>query len=461
MAKVDVAVIGAGAAGLTAAALLAKEGRSVAVLEASQWLGGRGMALPDEGFKLNVGGHLLEDSGSGITRVFDYVGKKLEHGTASSDMPVWDSGGDRWRSIREGYAGDKAQLKKVIGALIETPYEALDEWDARPLRDWMLQYTSDQAVIDLWEYLAVLECLTDEWYDHSASDNLYVRKMHYSEAHVGGYSFWPKQGWDGLFDDLRDAVLEHGGEVRMGTPVETVLIEDGAVRGVMLGRDKAIPNEVLEGEVVETDCVISTLPVWNVLRVVPAAHLPDWYVEQIRFLAQDRWRVSWLGLYLATREPVYAIDPRELCTWLRAPLTGTPGFLFNMTMMDPSVSPEGTNLYVAGGVIPGSRARDVTYVATMFEKFEEELKIMLPGLREAYWRRRHLVHDPSFGVIQKPGLVGIFRPHWRAPNIEGLYFASETFRSRGIGVDRAARAGLTVVEDYLGRRLDGGFGWRY
>jgi len=34
MPKVDVAVIGAGAAGLTAAALLAKEGRNVTVIEA-------------------------------------------------------------------------------------------------------------------------------------------------------------------------------------------------------------------------------------------------------------------------------------------------------------------------------------------------------------------------------------------------------------------------------------------
>ena len=58
-------------------------------------------------------------------------------------------------------------------------------------------------------------------------------------------------------------------------------------------------------------------------------------------------------------------------------------------------------------------------------------------------------------MIQKPGLVGMYRPHWRAPNVEGLWFASETFRSRGIGVDRAARAGLTVVEDYLGKRLPG------
>ena len=46
----------------------------------------------------------------------------------------------------------------------------------------------------------------------------------------------------------------------------------------MLGRDKVIPNEFLEGEVLEADCVISTLPVWNVLRVVPESALPDWYV---------------------------------------------------------------------------------------------------------------------------------------------------------------------------------------
>jgi phytoene dehydrogenase-like protein len=460
MTKVDVAVIGAGSAGLTAAALLAKEGRKVAVFEAGGTLGGRGMAVPDEGFKLNIGAHLLEDSGSGITKVFDYVGKKLEHGTVSSDMPVWNHESETWASIRDRYA-DKTELKKVIKAVVEAPYEEFEDWDDRSLREWMLQHTRDQGVIDLWEYFAVLECLTDRWYDHSASDNLYVRKMHYSEARIGGYSFWPKQGWDGLFDDLRDAVVEHGGEVHMKTPVDTVLIEDGELKGLVLGRDKVIPNEVLEGEVVEAPCVISTLPVWNVFRVVPEKALPDWYAAQIRFLAQDRWRVSWLGLYLATREPVYVIDRAELATWLHTPRCRVPGFFFNMTAMDPSVSPEGTNLYVAGGVIPAERARDMTYVKPMFEQFEADLKTMYPGLTDAYWRRRHLVYDPSFGVIQKPGLVGMFRPHWRAPNVDGLYFASETFRSRGIGVDRAARAGLTVVEDYLGRRLDGGFGWRY
>jgi phytoene dehydrogenase-like protein len=463
MARYDVIVIGAGAAGLTAGALLAKEGKRVLVLERSPHLGGRGMAVPDEGFTLNVGAHLLEDSGSGITKVFEVLGKRLGHGVVSSDMPVWDHEKERWGSIRDRYAADKAELKKVINVLLETPFEEFDRWDDRSLREWLLQHTTDQGVIDLFEYLALLECLTDRWYDHAASDNLYVRKMHYAEKRMAGYSFWPEQGWDGLFRDLADALAEHGGELRLGTGAERVVIENGAVKGVAIARGpKVIPTERFEEEVLETDVVISTLPVWHVLKVVPEWELPDWYVGQIKHLAQDHYRVAWLGLYLAVDEPAPAIDRKELATWLHGPLTRTPGFLFEQTAYDPSSAPEGTYLYVMGGVIPGARGTDERYLLEMFELFEREIGIMYPGLAKPRWRRRHLVYEPSFGVIQKPGLVGVYRPHWRAPNVEGLWFASETFRSRGIGVDRAARAGLTTVEDILGRRLPGfEETWRY
>jgi len=463
VAKYDVVVIGAGAAGLTAGALLAKNGKKVLVLDRAQHLGGRGMAVPDEGFKINLGGHLLEDSGSGITKVFEYLGKRLGHGTVSSDMPVWNHEQDKWGSIRDRYAGNKDELKKVIKVLIDTPYEEFEKWDDRSLREWILQYTSDQGVIDLFEFLAVLECLTDEWWDHSASDNLYVRKMHYTEKRMAGYSFWPEQGWDGLFQDLADALTENGGELRLGQSVQRVLIENHEIKGVAVARQpRIIPNELFEDEIIECDAVVSTLPVWHVLNVVPEWELPDWYVAQIKHLAQDQFRVAWLGLYLAVDEPAAIIDRKELATWLHAPLTRTPGFLFEMTAYDPSTAPEGRYLYVMGGVIPGKYGNDERYLLEMFPKFEQEIGMMYPGLAKPTWRRRHLVYEPSFGVIQKPGLVGVYRPHWRAPNVDGLYFASETFRSRGIGVDRASRAGLTVVEDYLGKRLTGfEESWRY
>jgi phytoene dehydrogenase-like protein len=463
MAKYDVVVVGAGAAGLSAGALLAKAGKSVLVCEKSPYLGGRALAVEDEGYTVNIGGHLIEDGGSGITKIFENVGKELIHGPVNAEMPIWDHEKNQWGSIRDRYSTNKTELKKVIKALVETPWEELDDWDDRNLRDWIHQHTKDQGVVDLFEFLAVLECLTDEPWDHSASDNLYVRKMHYQERRMAAYSCWPGQGWGGIWKDLADACREHGGEVRLNTAVSRVVVEDRHVQAVEVPREpRILPNEAFEVETIEAECVISTLPVWNVLEVVSEKDLPDWYVGQIRYLAQDQFRVAWLGLYIATEEPVHLYDPRELSTWMHDPVAGLPGFFFTQSNMDPTTAPDGKHLHVMGGVIPGSKGRDKDYIRETFDKFEKGMGIMYPPLAKPSWRRRHLVYEPAFGVIQKPCMVGSFRPHWRAPTVEGLYFASETFKSRGIGVDRAARAALTCVEDYLGGRLPGfEETWRY
>jgi phytoene dehydrogenase-like protein len=156
MTDYDVVVIGAGAAGLSAGALLATEGKRVLVADRSPVLGGRAMAVPDEGFKVNVGGHLIEDPGSGLTKVFEHVGKELVHGTASAEMPVCDNEKQAWGSVRDRYSGSKSELKKVIKALVETPYSELDRWDDKNLRQWLHQYTDDQGVIDLFEFITVL-----------------------------------------------------------------------------------------------------------------------------------------------------------------------------------------------------------------------------------------------------------------------------------------------------------------
>ena len=119
------------------------------------------------------------------------------------------------------------------------------------------------------------------------------------------------------------------------------MIEDGVVKGVVLGRDKVMPNEYLEGEVLEADCVISTLPVWNVLRVVPESALPDWYVDQIRFVAQDRCGSPGSGSTSPREEPVTRSTrarSRPGCTRRPRRLSG---FAFNQSAMDPTTAPEG------------------------------------------------------------------------------------------------------------------------
>jgi len=61
----DIVIIGGGLAGLTAAAILARAGRSVLVLEKSTELGGRAITHIDHGFHFNLGAHAFYLGGPG------------------------------------------------------------------------------------------------------------------------------------------------------------------------------------------------------------------------------------------------------------------------------------------------------------------------------------------------------------------------------------------------------------
>jgi len=432
--KYDVAIVGGGIAGLVSGAILAKRGKKVIVFEKEKILGGRAKTIPYQGYTLNTGGTLLEDPGSGLMKIYEYVGKTLEIGRTNEEMPVWRDG--KWCSVRDLYSADRHDLKAIIKELEATEFSELEKYDDIPLRTWLLKRTKSQGIIDLFEFLAMLECITHHWYDHVASDNLFVRKMHYQERHRAGWSYWPKGGYQNLFTMLEEAIKENGGEVHPSSKINRVVIEDYQLKGVEVERgEKIMPNQVMDKEFVAADHVVSTVPIWNVLDIVNENHLPEWYVNNIRMLAQDKNRVTWLGLYMASDEPIYAIQP----------------------------SPQGKHLFVCGACTDAQQMKDKDWVGRTYDLFESELEEMFPQTRHAIWKLRHLSYGTmTFQVTQKPGMVGIFRPHFIAPTVPGLYFASDTFRSRGIGVDRSARAGLTAAENILGEPLPGMEGtWRY
>jgi hypothetical protein len=55
-------------------------------------------------------------------------------------------------------------------------------------------------------------------------------------------------------------------------------------------------------------------------------------------------------------------------------------------------------------------------------------------------------------VICKPGQVGAARPDTVVRGVDGLYLTGDTTRARGIGIDKAARSGITTAETILGGR---------
>ncbi|MEV5848559.1 FAD-dependent oxidoreductase [Streptomyces sp. NPDC051985] len=446
--RYDVVVVGAGTAGLVTALILAEQGKKVALVEKRGYLGGRAMEHRYRGHQIGLGSHLVEDPGDSLTRVCELVGITLTHSDRSDSMPFWDR--DHWKPIQELYSGAAKQgLKRCIQALTETDYAEFDKLDHLPLREWMAQYTSDEGVYTVWEAISILEQITDKWYDHSASENLYVRKMHYDLKRTAGYSFWPMGGWEKLWKEMGDALVARGGELRLSSTVRRVLVEDGSVVGVRL-RDPERPGSD-DGETLEADAVVVNAPVWNLPGLFDDGVLPANLLQRVRMLANNRNRACWLGYWIAAKEPVIAMSEREMASFKATPRTGLGGFTLNFTGYDPGVSPPGEYLTCVGAAFDAAEHYgDKEWLDRKFHEFWLDIEEMLPAARGALWTKKHLV--TTYGVVNKPGLVGAVRPDTQVREIDGLFLTGDTVRSRGIGIDKAARSGITSAEAVLGRR---------
>ncbi|MBP2367267.1 phytoene desaturase family protein [Pseudonocardia parietis] len=444
--RYDVVVVGAGVAGLVTALTLVEQGKRVALVEKHGYLGGRAMEHRYRGHQIGLGSHLVEDPGDSLTRVCELVGITVTHSDRSDSMPFWDR--DRWRPIQELYSGSAKQgLKRCIQALTETDYADLDKLDHLPLREWMAQYTSDEGVYTVWEAISILEQITDKWYDHSASENLYVRKMHYERKRTAGYSFWPMGGWEKLWKEMAAAFTARGGELLLSTTVRRVLVDDGAVTGVELRGAAGAPGDVLEA-----DAVVVNAPVWNVPNLFEDGVLPHNLLQRIRMLAGNRNRACWIGYWIAAKEPVIAMSEREMASFQATPRTGLGGFTLNFTGYDPDVSPPGEYLTCVGAAFDATQHYgDKAWLDRKFHEFWLDIEDMMPQAKGALWTKKHLV--TTYGVINKPGLVGAVRPDTRVREIDGLFLTGDTVRSRGIGIDKAARTGITAAEAVLGDRL--------
>jgi hypothetical protein len=91
-----------------------------------------------------------------------------------------------------------------------------------------------------------------------------------------------------------------------------------------------------------------------------------------------------------------------------------------------------------------NRAAVKHQVDHVFDLLVEELEENVDNFKKnCLWTLR----DPGrFGLAQEPGLTGRFRPDVKPPSVKGLYLASDTIKTRGVGVHAAAYAALTCFE---------------
>jgi len=245
----EVVVIGAGAAGLTAANELKKAGLSVAVLEARKRVGGRLWTDTIEGAMLEIGGQWVSPDQDALIETIQDLGLETFPRYREGDSVYIGPGG---RPIR--FTGDifpvAPETEKVMVALIERLDEMVARVDpdapwkspgARELDEisfegWLHQQTDDREAVDNISLFIAGAMLTKPPHAFSALQALLMAASAGSFSHLVDADFILDRRVIGGLQQVPELLAERlGDDVYLGQAVRTLEWSDAGVTAMADG----------------------------------------------------------------------------------------------------------------------------------------------------------------------------------------------------------------------------------
>ncbi|MBU2552507.1 MAG: NAD(P)/FAD-dependent oxidoreductase [Proteobacteria bacterium] len=447
----DVIVVGAGIAGLGVGALLAKEGgKKVLVLERYRQPGGRLMHFrdyPGPGWNVDVGLHLIELGPFGEAHMInERVGKRVEWGPMSETVQLYRD--NRWISIAElANISDeyKADFRNLTTRIASMSNEEVASWDGRSFEEWMDANTAPGPIRELLATFAMIMTTIPLPVDMGAGEVLHIARENLLRRRQFLAAGYPIGGMGALTRGLIETIEENGGEIRLGHPVEEVLLEGGRARGVKVaGEQGPYPRDYRLGEteIIEAGVVVCALPIYQLPGILDFSRLPSWWGNRILDIKDEI--TGLVGYMIGLDRPI--TDKVCFYSLLETPRAKRPFQAFPASNYDPTIAPAGKQLFHTDIVCEYEEASQPFKRRRLLELLAEDLKILFPEMESATaWRLPYYVAGCD-GLARKPGLVGRFKPELRAPGIDNLYFAGDTYQGRGLATNSAARSAMDCAE---------------
>jgi phytoene dehydrogenase-like protein len=229
----EIAVVGGGLAGLSAALRLARAGRRVALFEKAHAVGGRARGRTERGITFNLGPHALYAGGAGAA-VLRELGVPFSGGvpSASGGFAI---GGGVLHTLPGGLLSLLATGLLALPAKLETArlLAALPRLDLTPLagrslRDWLAGAVRHREARALVQALCRLATYADDAGRQSAGAALAQLQLALARG-----VYYLDGGWQTLVDGLHAAAAAAGVALHEGTRVAAVEHDD-AVRALRL-----------------------------------------------------------------------------------------------------------------------------------------------------------------------------------------------------------------------------------
>jgi len=292
----DVVVIGAGIAGLTCAAYLAKKGKKVKVFEQHYVPGGCCTSFSRKGFKFDAGVlHITggKESGAfqrvlsalGIESEFEFKeqfqrfifpGLTIDSSRDEEDLP---------RQLKELFPRESRGIAKLFDT-IKSIYEDVKKL---PTLSPLLAKYKESSFKDLVDerikdkrLKAIVYANWHLWYPMWKSSAVDYAALLVTEQ-LRGY-FYPVGGVQAVPDTLVRVLKSHGGEVEYKTFVDKIILENGKAAGIETRKGKRIQA----GEVVSNIAARGTF-----LNLVGEKNLPRDFVASL-----NRLQISLSAFYV-------------------------------------------------------------------------------------------------------------------------------------------------------------------
>jgi phytoene dehydrogenase-like protein len=423
----DAVVIGAGVGGSCSAALLAKAGLRVLLIEKSRHLGGRFSTINHDGFLCAAGGIAVQCGGP-LEQICEEIG--VESGVQPVGQAAYwvkgeyhqiSKGGGSLRTTVSALADSEEETEIVMRAISDA-LQWLEPSDCISFRDWLEQYTLNERIHGIFE-ATIGSLLTVNATDLPAAEYFRMIKavapLRFGYIDGGSLRLWER---------MAAFVENQGGEVWTRCTATKITVNNGQVSGLVCRR---AGKEI----VVDAPILVSDAGPGSTVELAGSDHFERSYLAQLQTRLEPT-AIMWL--HFGSDEMLLDYSAIAVCCSRRVNMIDVP------SMECPGLAPPNQHLYTVGAAPRGQL--DAAGVAREMGEVYKDLRDIIPQFDE---RCRLLSKSCYRG--KWPG----YRTHPGSPfptrtPIKGLFNVGDACAPRGyVGSIGAAYSARSARDDIL------------